>query len=385
VYKGRAIPQLNEQADPLYTDIEKSGKYVQPWGGGKVVRAATAGARAGFGAGSETGALPSTPVGTAVNFESNLKSMYATIEMTGLLLASTKSSAEAFVQPLDYGFNQMLTYSKKNLARQAYGDGTGALCKVSASMAEAGVAFTVTDYTNLDMGMLVDIYAADGTTVVASKREIKNIVPGTEPAATVTVSGANFQAAKDAVLYVQGSKDLEITGLGTIISTTADIYGLSRTTYGFLQSVVYAMPTGATGITDSVILENLDKVEKKGGSINYLACAPDVRAAYAKYLDLSKRNVNVMKLNGGFSGIAYNSNGKEIPIVKTFYLSSGTLIGLNKDDFSVQQLGDWDYIDEGGILKQVAGYDKYTATLKKYCELLCDKPGQQLKITGIGS
>ncbi|MDE6690379.1 MAG: hypothetical protein K2K04_00255, partial [Clostridia bacterium] len=49
---------------------------------------------------------------------------------------------------------------------------------------------------------------------------------------------------------------------------------------------------------------------------------------------------------------------------------------INTDDFVLNQLCDWAWLeDEGGrILKQVAGKAAYSATLVKYAELVCKKP-----------
>lgn len=383
VYKGRAIPQLNESADPLYPRIERNGKYVAPFGGAKVVRAIRAGTSAGFGATGETGDLPTPPEGLSLRFESTLKPQYATISLSDMLIKSAgKGTVEAFVSVLDDAFNQMLIYAKKNLSRQIYGDGSGKLCKVSASMASAGNTFSVDNFYNLDMGMLVDIYAANGTSV-ATGREITNISETGAQTADITVDGTAFQAAQDAYLVVQGSKDHEITGLSAIVSTGNTLYNVNRATYSWLNSIVKT-ETGA--LSDSVIQENIAKVKRKGGTVDYLACSQDVLVLYAKYLDLSKRNVNTMELRGGFSGISYTSNGRQIPIVDSLYLSSGTMLGLTLDEYTLQEVGDWDYLTQAGeVLYQLANKPVYTATLAKYCELLCDVPGKQLIMTGITS
>ena len=39
--------------------------------------------------------------------------------------------------------------------------------------------------------------------------------------------------------------------------------------------------------------------------------------------------------------------------------------------------------ENGRILRQTLGKPTYTATLVKYCDLICDKPNGQAKLTGI--
>jgi hypothetical protein len=65
------------------------------------------------------------------------------------------------------------------------------------------------------------------------------------------------------------------------------------------------------------------------------------------------------------------------------YCPEDTIYLLNTDDFSLNQLCDWEWLeDEGGkILRQVSGKAAYTATLVKYAELICKKPYGQAKLT----
>ena len=67
--------------------------------------------------------------------------------------------------------------------------------------------------------------------------------------------------------------------------------------------------------------------------------------------------------------------GCEIPVFNFIYRPYFCL------DFS--QVKRWLEGDDGKVLKQIAGKPLYTATLVKYCDLICQTPNGQAKLSGI--
>ena len=94
-----------------------------------------------------------------------------------------------------------------------------------------------------------------------------------------------------------------------------------------------------------------------------------------------KRNVDVMELAGGFKTLSYNG----IPLVYDRFIEEGSMYLLNTKAFKLHQLCDWQYLEteNGKILRQTQGKPTYTATLVKYCDLVCDRPNGQAKLSGI--
>ena len=94
-----------------------------------------------------------------------------------------------------------------------------------------------------------------------------------------------------------------------------------------------------------------------------------------------KRNVDIMELAGGFRSMSYNG----IPVVYDRFVGAGTMYLLNTSAFKLHQLCDWKYLEteNGKILRQTQGKPTYSATLVKYCDLMCDRPNGQACITGI--
>ena len=58
---------------------------------------------------------------------------------------------------------------------------------------------------------------------------------------------------------------------------------------------------------------------------------------------------------------------------------------LDTSAIKLHQLCDWRFLEteNGNILRQAQDKPVYTATLVKYCDLICSKPNGQAKLSGI--
>ena len=76
-----------------------------------------------------------------------------------------------------------------------------------------------------------------------------------------------------------------------------------------------------------------------------------------------------------------------IPVIGERFVPANTMYLLNTNDFTLYEMCDWKWLEDenGRILKQNPDYATYSATLVKYAELLCDKPGGQGKISNIAT
>ena len=106
-----------------------------------------------------------------------------------------------------------------------------------------------------------------------------------------------------------------------------------------------------------------------------------MRTAYQKYLSANRRNLDIEVLAGGYKAMTYAG----IPVVYERFVDDGTMYLLNTQDFNLHQLCDWEWLetDNGSILIPSATSPTYSATLVKYAELICDRPGAQGKISNI--
>ncbi len=373
VYLGVVSDQLNLNSNPLLAKIKQTTKDV--WGK-EVRKLAPYGINGGIGAGTEEGALPASAENKYVQFVSTLKNLYGTIEISDKAIRASANNAGAFVNLLNDEMEGLVKASCFNLSRMLYGDGSGKLATIASY---ANNVITLNSVKNLIEGMVVDIYngtsAVTGLTglrIATIDRTNKTITFTTTPSGTI---------AKDYDLYVQGSKGNEITGLGAIFKTTGSLYGVSKTTYPWMNPYISST---STEISDDLMQKAIDTLEENTGSVvDFITCSATVKRAFQKYLSYFRRNIDVMELEGGYKALAYNG----IPIVSDRFVDDDTMYLLNTSEFNLHQLCDWNWLEgeDGKIIKQVAGYPKYTATLVKYADLICNKPNGQAKISGISS
>ena len=369
VYLNVLANQLNTNVNPLLARIKQTDAGV--WGK-EIIKLAPCGLNGGVGAGSETGALPTAAGNNYVQFKTTLKNLFGKIEISDKAIRASQNIAGSFVNLLNDEMEGLINASKFNLGRMLYGDGSGLLATTTGG---TETTITVDDTRNLMEGMMVDIYVSDALTL-AGKRI--TFVDRTNKTIHFANLGTTVEAG--AKLYVQGSKDNEITGLEAIFGD-GELYGLSRDAHPWLKPYVQSESVSI----DDIMLQNaIDAIEDKGGSeIDFIACSRDVRKAYQQYLQYYRRNVDMTTLEGGAMAITFNG----IPVVADKFVQNGTAYLLSTKDFALHQLGDWTWLegDDGKVIKQNPGYPTYSATLVKYADLICDRPLGQAKITNISS
>lgn len=371
VYLGVIANQLNTKANPLLAKIKQTDSNI--WGK-DIIKLAPFGINGGIGAGTETGALP-TPAGNSyVQFKTALKNLFGRIEISDKAVRASSNAGGAFVNLLADEMEGLVKASTFNLGRMVYGDGTGLLAEVATEASAESTSIVVDDTRNLIEGMVVDIFDAEGNVLVSGKR-VTYVDRQTKTVYLGIISKVVPQGAK---LYVQGSKDNEITGLEAIFGN-GNLYGLNRTDYPWLKPYV----NDASVPMDDVTLQTtIDAIEDKAGSeVDFIACSRSARKAYQQYLTYYRRNIDVAEIAGGFKAITFNG----IPVVADRFIKEGTAYLLNTKDFALHELCDWQWLEgeDGKILKQNPGFPSYTATLVKYADLICDRPLGQAKLSNI--
>jgi hypothetical protein len=278
----------------------------------------------------------------------------------------------AFVNLLNAEMEGLLGASKFNFGRMLYGDGAGMLTYVTSST--SGNVIEVESIKCLMEGMTIDIYNPDGTkNVEMSGSRIDSIDRNYK---SIYLSKYTSNTIEEgSTIYVQGSKDNELTGLEAVFGED-DIYGLCRGDFSFLTPHVSYQEGG---VSVSAIQDAIDTIEQNAGSsIDFITCSYDVRKSYVEAMASTRTNVDYMTIDGGYKALSYAGT----PIVADRFVEDGVMYLLNSADFKLHQLCDWRWLEgEGGsVLHQVAGKPSYTATLVKYADLLCGRPMGQAKI-----
>ena len=364
VYLGTVTDLLNTRVNPLLSKIEQTSSDV--WG--KEIRtAARFGINGGIGAGDESGDLPAAYGNNYLQFVATLKNLYGQIEISDKAIRASADGRGAFTDLLNAELEGLLNASKFNLGRMLYGDGSGLL----ATFATGDSGVVCDTVRNVIEGLVVDVYGSTGT-----KKGTGRITYVDRKSKTVAIDGVT-PAAGDK-MYVQGSKDKEITGIGALFNGDT-IYGVKKSAHPFLNP--YQKSLG-TSIDEIAIQEAIDALENDAGStVDFIACSQEAKYSYIDYMSSFKRNIDVMELDGGFKTLAYNG----LPLVYDRFVPEGCMYLLNTKAFKLHQLCDWRFLEteNGKILRQNQGKPTFTATLVKYCDLICQKPNGQAVIKDI--
>lgn len=372
VYLDVITNQLNTQINPFLARIKKTTNNVY---GNNIKKLVPYGVNGGIGAGTENGTLPSASGNKYARFEATLKNLYGTVEITDKAIRASENSEGAFLNLLNAEMEGLVNASQFNFARMLFGDGTGALSTV---VMNNGNVVSVEDDTYLAEGMIIDIY--NGDSLIAGGLMIESMGIDENDYTTITLTGGTLPESipDTAIIYMQNSKDLEITGLKAIFGDSETLYGVNRANNNWVNPLTYEQD----GIPSfSQMRKMIDEMERTCGSIaNYIICSPGVKRAFVNFCNDNDIPVETAVVDG-FRAIMFDG----IPMVADRFCPKGTMFILNTDDFVLHQLCDWRWLEgeDGKILKQKAGQPVYTATLVKYCELICNRPRGQAMITNI--
>ena len=366
IYLGTVTNLLNTKVNPLLARIEQTTTDVY---GNEIRTAAKIGINGGVSAGDEDGYLPSSSGNDYIQFVTTLKNIYGQISISDKAIRASRDGRGAFTDLLNAELEGLLEAAKFNLGRMLYGDGSGFLTSI---MTKVDDKYVVESTNNLIEGMLVDVYSVTaGRDTAATKityidRVNNHIKFSVDP----TVNG---------LLYMQGSKGKEITGLKSVFNVDAPLYGVNRALNPALKPYV----KNSVGQLDEIVMqEAIDSVEMNANSkIDFIGVSADTKYAFQEYMAQYKRNIDMMEIEGGYRSMSFNG----IPLVYDRFIESGTMYLLDTSAIKLHQLCDWRFLEteNGNILRQAQDKPVYTATLVKYCDLICSKPNGQAKLSGI--
>ncbi len=268
---------------------------------------------------------------------------------------------------------------KWNMARQMYGDGSGKLVTVQAASGSAVLTAAAGSSTrHILPGLKVDLYPAAGGNAVAAGLRVVDVNHLT---GKITLSTA-VTCAANAYLTVQGSAGYELTGLGKLFgAANGTLYGLSRASYSWLNPYV-ADSFGA--ITESGLQKVIDHLEDSYNvTVNHINCGTE---AYGHYLELmtSRRAIcDASVLEGGHKALLFNG----IPLTRSKFMPAAAIDLYDTSLFTIDQVADWEWIEgeTRQVLHQKTGYPTYTATVAKYCDLMCALPGGVARLNGVAA
>lgn len=379
VYQGRIREQLNDEIVALKR-ITRSGAGVTNEVGGKYVTFPIHTRRnSGIGSRFESEALPAPGQQGHAAARVGLKYAYGGVQLTGQAISLSDTDAKAFAKALDNEVEGLKNDLKKDMNRQIYGSGNGAIGVATGS--NTGATVPVADARLFQIGMVVDTQT--GTTIDNTGLVVASVslAPGANTVTFTTTPGTALASAdiivrKGSGIAAGGTK--ELTGLAAIVSDSGTLYNINPSTEPEWKASVSANGGTPRALSEALMIRMTDDIRTKGGSTTLILQSLGVRRAYFNLLSQLRQTVNTQEFTGGFSGLAFTTDRGEIPVVADVDAPLNTQWFINEDAVTYYRDEEWHFLDkDGSMWKQVrdanGDYDAYYARMVEYHELGTDR------------
>jgi hypothetical protein len=414
-------PRIEEQLSlkNVLSDLVEDNDS-QDWTGRQVIYPIHVGRNEGVGASGEGDPLPAAGRQYLAEVKIPVKYNYGRIELTKQVMESSLTNKGAFARAMDFELKGLVRDLGNDLERQRFGSGKGVLALVNGQQnfnATTWLAvdspFGVTPTTNggrfLNPNMTIAVIHPTVDATIEGTFTLTTMQGGAISAtgATVVLSGTTNVTVSDNARIVRwktavpaggstgNSLNKESMGLlgilddGTFVTT---LHNVSRTDYPVFKSTVIA----SVGILSlDVIQRGIDASDELGGgdiSANgIMICHHSVRREYLKLLQADRRytGADLKSPDGGTKKAALKKGGEitygDIPWRIAKHCPYGTLFGFEKNSAItryIQIRGEW-ADEDGAILRNVAGYDKWEAFYRLWDNLHSDRPNEGFRLDGI--
>lgn len=380
VYAPRIREQLNTETVALKR-IQRSSAGVTNEVGGKYVAFPIHIRRnSGVGSRRENEPLPLPGQQGYAGARIGLKYAYGSIKLTGQTLSLSSSDTQAFAKALDQEVTGVKNDILKDMNRQVYGTGNGAIGTIKTTNGTASTTWAITDARGFQEGEVVDLYTSPST--VASASRVIQSVDLTSGANAITVDSAVAVTAGQFITRAGSGPDSsgnrEMTGLGAIISNTGTLYNIDPTVVGQWKAVSFTNGGTNRALSEGLMQQVVDQIRTNGGSVSLMLTSLGVRRSYANLLTQTRSTVNTQSFTGGFSGLAFTTDTGDIPLVSDPDAPLNKIQFVSEDNITYYHDEDWHWLDQDGSMWERyvdsnGVYDAWFANMVEYHELGTDR------------
>ena len=372
IIKTQYSPVVGEMINHSTPILDRIGKDYDSVQGKDFTIPLHYGRNEGIGARAEGSALPTAGNQSYKASVLPMRYQYGRFQITGQTIKATRNNEGAYRKAVRSEMEGLANDMCDSISRQLFGDGSGLLATVAATGSSSSTV-VVDSTAKLRVGMPIDIIVK--TTGAATAGLADTTVASITDATTFTISGtlAGSPAATYGV-YIAGSRNLEMMGLGGIVSATTTVQGLDVSSYPWWKATVQGNSGTARAISDTILQKAIDALaQNSNGKATAMYTTYGIRRAYQAILAAQKQFVNTMTLTGGFDTIAYNG----LPIIPDKNAPSGQIFVVDESKLKFYRMSDnggednglfW-LEEDGNMLKYVSGYDAYEAILCLYSNL----------------
>lgn len=387
VYEGDVRRQLDDEVVALKR-VQRSKDGISNETNGKYVTFPIHTRRnGGLGSRNEGEALPKAGQQGYAAARLALKSDYLGISITGHSIDMSDTNPKAFAKSLDEEMERGRIDFKKDLNRQIYGDGTGAIARVRAAATSVNI-IPVDDARHFWIGShLVDVVSSTGSSVVVAGRTVvaTDITPG---ANTITLDGAAVTVAAGQLITLAGSALRELTGLASIVNDQGVLYNINPAIEPEWRSEMDTNGGTARALSESLMIRLVDRIRGRGGKTSVILTDDGSFRAYWALLSQLRGFVNTQDFAGGYKGLSFHVGDQEIPVVSDYDAPRGAMNFLNEDELTFYRDEDIHWLDrDKSILKQKVDasgrYDVWEAHMVERHELGTGRRNTHGKLTDI--
>lgn len=376
----RALSKMFDQIKKDWKQVEVSGKFATQ----KLMMGASQSARA-----ASTSQYPTPAESDAAQTTVFIKrSQMFTIKFDGLALEAAEMNGTP-ISPIEFEKKGIWQTISNDMSRQLVGDGSGRIAQANgAGVATQTLVIDSPNYANLKKFFkakrIVDIYTAGGVKEVDSV-EIESVDSGTQLTLKSPVSWSNNSWIYNEDVYTgsEGTGLGESMGIGGIISeddpptpnASAGLQGLLVASYP--EWVAHTFDNGGIGrdLVEDLIVEMLDDVEDYS-QVDVMLTTKEIRRVWLSLLQSFKSLPNQKVMWGGWSGLPFYYDGREIPLVTEKFIPDGTIKAISNDNLIMHVLNPkivtWEKGDASNILQKVAGKNEFQAEGHIFSNLATD-------------
>ena len=395
-FVGKMVDQYNNSS-VLWSKIKKSYDFR----GKKAYRSVGLSNGSGFG----TGLLPtaSHDGNSYDQAEITHKKVYSVVELDRLAMKAGKTSDGIFdVSALEHVAKRAVSSLNRNMERILFGNADGALYTGNASNANvtgAGTSENPYDilldgdetsivWANFEEGDLININSEttnlyiQSVTKTASSEQIA--VVGTSSRLS-TLSTSNPFTTSD-VIYMQGSKDNDPSGLQLLTATSGSSYGIAHTNRRWQGQSIAA---GGAAISEDLLNQLVLQIEENSAKTPDMIVASYYQFRKIKDFMSDHKRIEVLprdeRLAGkvSFSALQFMSASGPIPIVANRFVKKDYIFALNTDHIEALHAPDFGWFDEDGtVFMRRDTSDVYQGRYGGYMQLFIE-PHFQGVLTGL--
>lgn len=395
------VENLNNKAF-LLAQVKQRSDKIQ---GRRATHSVHLGRSGAIGFGGETAALPTADQQRYSAVQVPVRFGRGRIQLSIQLLDMAKGDPGSFIDGLE-GEMKITNDVMRDVNRQLFGTSNGVIATCGVTGASTTVvlaaATTTQQMRHLYVGRQIDIGTVANPIFRAQNRNITAVSLASPP--TITISGAAVTTAGTDFVFNTGSGgastntglpgdgQFEMTGLQTIVSTTAILHTIDPSTTTAWRAQVYSNAGTLRPLSEtSIDLALMGGAAESGESASLLISNMGVYTSAKQILTGYQRNIDTLELKGGFQGIKWSTPGvsgagaADVAWYCDFDCPANMLFGINTNSLVFHQVNEgWRWMDQdGAILSRVAGFPAYEAVTYTIAELACNRRNANFLISDL--